>query len=200
MKQMHYYLVSDQQPHELSLAQSNIPGIVFNWILKLHYNIWDEATLEGGLSLCGLFHLFILIILCFKEHGAVNDVVFKHWLNFPDMLCLQIQRMWHKGRLKPSRMYSLALESCITSIIRVPHPREQLPSSTNADTGLRTTYLGFCFQRSVSIECSLTAVLCQKTVMAAGSWLSWPRGVGSFLLFEDVGGKTEPMSLRVVRM
>lgn len=54
---------------------------------------------------------------------------------FPVMLCLQILRMGHKGRLKPGRMYSLALESCITSIIRVPHPREQLPSSTNAILG-----------------------------------------------------------------
>lgn len=76
--------------------------------------------------------------------------------------------MCHKGRLKPGRMYSLALESCITSIIRVPHPREQLPFSTNADTGLRTMYLGFCIQRSVSVKCSITAVLCQKTVVAAG--------------------------------
>lgn len=122
MKQMHYYyLVSDQQG--FSHAWSNIPVVVFNWILKLDYNIWDEATLQGRLSLCGLCHLFILISLCFKEHGAVNDVVFKCWLPFPVMLCLQ---GCHKGRLKPGRMHSLALESCITSIIRVPHPREQL--------------------------------------------------------------------------
>lgn len=78
--------------------------------------------------------------------------------------------MCHKGRLKPGTMYSLALESCITSVIRVPHPREQLPSSTNDDTGLRTMYLGFCIQISVSVRCSVTAVLYQKTVVAAGSY------------------------------
>lgn len=38
MKQMHYYyLVSDQ--YGFSHAWSNIPVVVFNWILKLDYNI-----------------------------------------------------------------------------------------------------------------------------------------------------------------
>lgn len=80
--------------------------------------------------------------------------------------------MCHKGRLKSGRMYSLALESCITSITRVPHPREQLPFSTDDDTGLRTMYLGFCIQISVTIGCSVTALFCQKTVTAAGGELT----------------------------